>query len=230
LSIAWNDIVTAFIAAVAAGVSLFTFVYQYTLRPRLSIQIGQEILAHYTTNSGRSPRRLILTSGFVFLNKGAVPTAMVGLLGTLWPAGSSRPGVPNLVWEKYEKTERVNPVGGAAQYRTGSSGLVETIIISGRSFSPENKIRLYSTDTEILSGQVYTLELQAIDGSTRGIRGASLTCKLDLTENDATELERNGAEENGVFRSRIRFMRQITASSQRAKAVEFKSHGRWDIA
>jgi hypothetical protein len=134
------------------------------------------------------------------------------------------------MWEKYEKTERVNPVGGAAQYRTGSSGLVETIIIPGRSFSPENKIRLYSTDTEILSGQVYTLELQAIDGSTRGIRGASLTCKLDLTENDATELERNGAEENGVFRSRIRFMRRITASSQRAKAVEFKSHGRWDIA
>jgi hypothetical protein len=86
LSIAWNDIVTAFIAAVAVGVSLFTFVYQYTLRPRLSIQIGQEILVHYTTNSGRSPRRLILTSGFVFLNKGAVPTAMVGLLGTLWPA------------------------------------------------------------------------------------------------------------------------------------------------
>src|ERR1700683_2693459 len=87
-SIAWNDIVAALIASVVAGISLLGFVYQYALKPRIAAQIGQEILIHYTEAG-----QLILTANFVFVNRGALPTAMTGLFGTIWADDSTQPGL-----------------------------------------------------------------------------------------------------------------------------------------
>lgn len=156
---------------------------------------------------------------------------MVGLFGTIWPDSSPMPSVPNFVWKRYERTERVNPLGEKAEYRTGSSGLVQTIIIPGRGIIPANKIRLYSLETMTLSSQTYKLNLRAIDGSTRGDKGATLECLLHLTKNDADMLEKDGAEVEGIIQSRISFRRIITTmSNPRTKIVEFESDGLWNIS
>jgi hypothetical protein len=263
MSLSLNDILTAVIAAFAAGVPLLTFVYQYTLKPRLDIQIGQEVLLHYITESAPPPSRLIVTADFIFVNKGAQPAAMVGLFGTLWQVGptgrfglisrahSPRPQVPNLIWRRYEKTEQVNTVATEAEYRTDSSALVETIIISGRDTSPAHKIRLYSRETLTLSPGLHSLRLKAIDGSARGYKGATLNCLLFLKDEDATDLNANGMEKDGRIQTRISLKRDVerpramapTIFSRlyslidpagnwppRRKTVVFISDGQWSIS
>jgi hypothetical protein len=234
MSIAWNDIITAVIAAFAASISLFTFVYQYTLKARLDAQIGPEILVHYTGNG-----QLILAAGFVFLNKGAAPTALTGLYGTIW-AGRDKPPHPNLVWRQFEKVERLNALGDQAVYRSGSSGVVETLVIPGRGASSSHIIRLYSKEEFPLESDSYMLALQAVDGSTKDTRSSALTCRLILHNGDRNELERNGKEKKGIIQSRILFQRSFTPKTrlQRIRSripfdkkvipiINFESDGTW---
>jgi hypothetical protein len=234
MSIAWNDIVTAVIAAFAASISLFTFVYQYTLKARLDAQIGPEILVHYTGNG-----QLILAAGFVFLNKGAAPTALTGLYGSIW-AGRDKPPHPNLVWRQFEMVERLNALGDRAVYRSGSSGVVETLVIPGRGASSSHIIRLYTKEEFPLESDSYTLTLQAVDGSTKDTRSSTLTCRLLLHDEDRNELERNGREKKGIIQSRILFQRRFTPKTrlQRVRSripfdrkvtpiINFESDGTW---
>jgi hypothetical protein len=238
VSIAWNDIVTGAVAAVAASGSLFTFVYQYALKSRLDAQIGQEIMVHYSAAD-----KLILTGGFVFLNKGAMPTAMTGLFGTIWADGSTKPKDANLAWRQFEKIERVSALGDRADYRYGSSGTVETLVIPGRGASSSHTIRLYSNERISLESKTYMLALQAVDGSAKG---SALTCRLFLSKDDAEELANNGTEAGGHIKSRISFKRTLTLAgtrksradqirsvvpfkrkAERAAIIEFRSDGMW---
>jgi hypothetical protein len=88
-----TDGLAAIISAIAAGVPLLTFVYSYTLKARLEIRIGEEIILHYT-----SAMHLIFTTDFIFLNKGAQQAAVTGIFGTLWRGTPFPPEVPNLTW------------------------------------------------------------------------------------------------------------------------------------
>jgi hypothetical protein len=234
MSIPWNDIVTAVIAAFAASISLFTFVYQYTLKARLDAQIGPEVLVHYTANG-----QLILAAGFVFLNKGAAPTALTGLYGTIW-ADRDKPPDPNLAWRQFEKVERLNALGDRAVYRSGSSGVVETLVIPGRGASPSHMIRLYSKEIFPLESGSYTLVLEAVDGSTKDTRSSALICKLILHDGDRNELARNGKEKDGIIQSRILFRRRFTSKSRLERIrsrvpfsgkvtpiISFESDGKW---
>ena len=256
MSIAWNDIVAALIASVVAGISLLGFVYQYALKPRIAAQIGQEILIHYTEAG-----QLILTANFVFVNRGALPTAMTGLFGTIWADDSTQPGLaklkdPNLTWRQYEEIKRTSPIGTKAVYASGSSGAVETLVIPGRGASPPLMIRLYSKENLPLESlypkestspgpRIYTLALRAIDGSTRGNKGSTLTCKLFLNEQDEKELREHGKESQGNIKSRISFRRKLSATvpresfaakirsripftrATRVEIIEFVSDGKW---
>lgn len=231
MSIAWDDVVTAFIASVAAGISLLTFVYQYALKPRLVAQIGQEILVHYTAAG-----QLILTATFVFMNRGALPTAMTGLFGTIWADSSINPDAakledPNLIWGQYEEVKRITPIGEKAEYGSGSSGVVETLVIPGRGASSPRMIRLfskrilpleslYSKDGLAPEPRVYMLVLRAVDGSTRGTRGTTLTCRLFLNKQDRDELRDNGKESEGEIKSRILFRRKLSSARPRESLTE----------
>lgn len=257
MPIAWNDIVTALIASVAAGISLLGFVYQYVLKPRLTAQIGQEILVHYTEAG-----QLILTASFVFVNRGALPTAMTGLFGSIWADNSTKPDFaklqdPNLIWRQYEEIKRTSPIGEKAEYASGSSGAAETLVVPGRGASPSLMIRLYSKESLSLESlyseenlspepKVYMLVLRAVDGSTRGDKGSTLSCRLFLNKQDEKELRENGKESQGWIKSRISFRRKLSLTAPqeslaanirskipfkrraaRAEIIEFVSDGRW---
>ncbi len=236
MSIAWNDIATAIIAAFAAGISLFTFVYQYTLKAQLHAQLGREIIVHYTQRG-----QLILTASFVFLNKGAMPAAMTGLYATIW-AGPDRPDEPNLTWRQFEKVERVNALGDPADYRYGSSGAVATLVVPGRGSSSAETIRFYSKASLPLGQGTYSLAFQAVGGSTREAKARELICSLSLNEVDAEVLNTSGEEIEGRVSSRISFEKKLPAPpsrnslagrlrsliTPRKTVIEFKSDGKWD--
>jgi hypothetical protein len=84
-------------------------------------------------------------------------------------------------------------------YRSGSSGIVETLVIPGRGASSSHIIRLYSKEELPLESDSYTLALQAVDGSTKDTRSSTLTCRLILHDGGRNELERNGKEKKGDY-------------------------------
>jgi hypothetical protein len=51
---------------------------------------------------------------------------------------------PNLIWGQYEEVKRITPIGEKAEYGSGSSGVVETLVIPGRGASSPRMIRLFS--------------------------------------------------------------------------------------
>lgn len=234
-----TDGLAAIISAIAAGVPLLTFVYSYTLKARLEIRIGEEIILHYT-----SAMHLIFTTDFIFLNKGAQQAAVTGIFGTLWRGTPFPPEVPNLTWEKYEKTQR--PEIGKP-YQTSSSAIVEPIVISGRSAFTA-RVRLYSDTPLPLEGAdgYYSVRLEAADGSAK-LKSASFDCVLYLHEDDAKDLLSNGAEQAGSFRARTSLKRtrvtvdtvsasrrsgllnRIIAWRTPARFFVFESRGRWRI-
>jgi hypothetical protein len=244
VSIAWNDIITAIIASIAATGSLSAFVYQYALKPRIDAQIGQDILAHYTAAG-----QLILTASFVFVNRGALPVAMTGLYGKVQagePAefDTANPANPNLTWRQFEKVKRTSQLGEAARYASGSTGVVETLVIPGRSASPSRMVRLYTREVlELHSLQpeernafgaaIYTLVFQAMDGLGRCTKDSTLTCRLVLSKEDEELLRKAGREADGKINARIIFSRQpptarkLSAGAARSAIIEFVSDGRW---
>jgi hypothetical protein len=197
--VSYGEVLPVLISAIAAGVPLVTFVYTLALRARVEVQIGEEVALHYTADR----LRLILRADFVFLNAGAQPAAMTGLYATLWPRGERKPGQPNLRWEQYEGTQRdpKSPLGSPARYQSGSTGVVETTVISGHSVIA-NRIRLYSMTRCAITETDYLLSLRAVDGSVRR-RGGSLNCRLRLRPEDLTLLRENGAEKDGLIQARV---------------------------
>jgi hypothetical protein len=211
---ALSDALTAIISAFAAVLALLTFVYTFALKPSLQLQIGREVILHYSTNSEKlladRRMRLILTADFVFLNKGAQPMVVMELVGILWRSGESRPSDPDLFWRQYEKTENIAPPGKDSQYHTRSSGVVQITTIEGRGIS-SSRIRLYSPTQKILTEGDYKLDLKAIGGPARR-QQAPLSCLLHLGDSDATDLKKNGAEIDKKFGIRISFKRVIAAT------------------
>jgi hypothetical protein len=235
----------AVVAALAAGVPLLTFVYTYTLKARIEMRVGEEIILHYTNR-----KLLILTSDFIFLNKGAQQAAVTGVYGTIWRDTDSRPASPNLDWEKYEKSERTK---ADEPYHTHSIAIVEPIVIPGRS-AFNARMRLYSHSPLQLEGTdgYYFLRLEFADGSSN-LKLASTNYILHLRKDDAEDLLANGAEElvdNGkrsVFRARISLKRsrpvpdsvpghmhaglpdgRLRPKNPKRSAM-FESRGRWKI-
>jgi hypothetical protein len=236
VSIAWTDVISAVIAAFAAGIALFTFVYQFTLKPQLDAQLGQQIIVHYTAKG-----QLILTASFVFLNKGAMPIAMTSLSATIWAAGADEPGGPNLTWRQFEEVQRVNAIGEPADYRYGSSGAVKTLVIPGRGASPCYTVRFYSRGKLELGAGMYSLIFRAVGGSTRVVKESKLMCSLVLNEDDAAILKHHGHERDGDVDSRISFDKIFSSAGSRdsrtARArsailrekptIRFESEGVW---
>jgi hypothetical protein len=119
--------------------------------------------------------------------------------------------------------------------------VVQTTIIPGRGVSFA-KIRLYSPTSNVLCDGLHTLNLRAVDGSARG-KGASLTCLLQLSKNDADDLKGRGSEVDGTFTFRTSLKKVLTtepalgnnssrglALHQRwsgSRVVRFESDGRW---
>jgi hypothetical protein len=128
---------------------------------------------------------------------------MTGLYGTLWPYSSPQPTQPNLVWEQYEETKRdpKSPLGSAAHYVSGSSGVVETTAIPGHSVTAD-RVRLYSMTRYELTETDYMLDLRAVDGSQHR-RGGSLRCLLHLRRDEIALLTDRGAEKDGKIQARI---------------------------
>jgi hypothetical protein len=226
-------------SAIAAGVPLLTFVYTYTLKARVEMRIGEEIILHYTSNM-----HLILTTDFIFLNRGAQQAAITGVFGTVWRGTDPHPKSPNLAWEKYEKTLRPE---ADRPYQTRSTAIVEPIVIPGRS-AFNARMRLYSTIPLRLESTdgCYFLKLESADGSSK-LKSASSNYILHLSEHDAGDLLSNAVEQGGNFRVRIS-LRRIRATpdltlmlpfagwpnspfnpKKPKRFVTFESTGRWII-
>jgi hypothetical protein len=234
-----NTVLTIFISIVAAGASLLTFAYTFTLKARVEIQIGEQVILHYTERM-----HLIVTADFVILNKGAQQAAITALLGTIWPRDSPQPSSLNLIWQKYEQTKRDAP---RTPYYTESSGMVESTVVPGRSASVA-RIRLYSTKPLRLDGveENYIVKFEAVDGALPP-NPASLICHLHLKKEDAETLLTDGVEKAGNFQERISLKRvRVISDDDHGSAIsrrlgrlakwrsrqifaEFESEGRWHI-
>jgi len=235
----------AVVSALVAGVPLLTFVYTYTLKARIKMRVGEEVILHYTNR-----QLLILTSDFIFLNTGAQQAAVTAVYGTIWRDTDRRPESPNLAWEKYEKSERTQP---DEPYRTHSTAIVEPIVISGRS-AFNARIRLFSYSPLQLEGNdgYYFLRLEFADGTSK-LKMASFNYILHLDQHNAEDLLANGAEQlvddgrKSEFRVRISLKRsrsmpdttpghllaglpdRLLRRKNPKRSAMFESVGRWRI-
>jgi hypothetical protein len=211
-----GSVLAAVVAALAAGIPLLTFIYTYTLKARIEMRVGEEIILHYTNRM-----LLILTSDFIFLNKGAQQAVVTGVYGTIWQDAAPRPASPNLAWEKYEKSEKPK---ADEPFHTHSTAIVEPVVVPGRSaFS--DRIRLYSyipLQLENTDG-FYFLRLEFADGSSN-LKLASSNYILHLRKDDAEDLLANGVEKLVDNGKRSEFQARI--SLKRSRSVPDSAPGR----
>ena len=216
----WSALAVAVLTFFAVLVAVFTFYRSLGSKANLEMSVGDELILHYGGDSG-----LILTTTFVFINKGSTPGIVTQLTAHLSAVDADSQEPPRyLAWRFFEEsTTSSDPATGRTIRSTRSAGPVYALIVPGRAAGSSgnvSSIRLYQEhglpagpggratfEPLPARGADYLVNF-SMQAGPNSRKPGDYACQLRISDGHAEKMQAVCTEVGGVWKRRLIFRRK----------------------